>query len=107
MAGYTQCGSIRAVPGQGDALEGLLLEAAAALEAAEGCSLYLVHRDDEDPEAVWVVEVWSDARAHQASLELGPVQEVIARARPLIAGMGERFTLRPVGGLGPPEVVGA
>lgn len=104
MAGYTLCGNLRAAPGQGDALAGFLLEAADALEAAEGCLLYLVHRDDADPDAVWVIEVWTDAAAHEASLQLPAVQDVIARARPSIAGFGERFELRPVGGLGLPPV---
>lgn len=103
MAGYTLCGSFRAVPGEGDALAGLLLEAAEALSEAEGCVLYLVHRVDDDPDAVWVLEVWTDAAAHRASLGLATVQEIIGRARPLIAGMGERFELRPIGGLGLPD----
>lgn len=100
-AGYTLCGSFRAAPGRGDELAGYLLEGADAVAEA-GCLLYLVNRVDDDPEAVWVVEVWTDADAHAASLELPGVQDVIARARPIIAGMGERFELRPVGGLGLP-----
>jgi quinol monooxygenase YgiN len=102
MAGYTLCGSFRATPGDGDRLEALLLEAADLLGAAEGCLLYLVHRADDDADAVWVIEVWTGPDAHRASLDVPGVQEVIGRARPLIAGMGERFELRPVGGLGLP-----
>jgi quinol monooxygenase YgiN len=103
MDGYSLCGSLRATEGEGDALAALLLEAADALEAAEGCLLYIVNRVDDDPEAVWVIEVWTDEAAHQASLSLPSVQEIIGRARPLIAGSGERFELRPVGGLGLPS----
>jgi quinol monooxygenase YgiN len=102
VTGYTLCGSLKAAPGQGDELAGFLLEAAEALQAADGCLLYLVNRDDADPDAVWVIEVWTDEAAHRASLDLAPVQDVIARARPSIAGFGERFELRPVGGLGLP-----
>jgi quinol monooxygenase YgiN len=100
MSGTTLCGSILATPGDGDRLEELLLEAAAVVSEADGCLLYLVNRADDDPHAVWVVEVWTSEAAHVASLELAGVQDVIARARPLIAGMGERLTLRPVGGTG-------
>jgi hypothetical protein len=53
-----------------------------------------------EPEAVWVVEFWESAAAHQASLELDAVQRLIARARPVIASMGERFEFHPVGGKG-------
>jgi quinol monooxygenase YgiN len=102
VAGYALCGSIRATSGDGDRLEALLLEAASVLADADGCLLYLINRRDEDPDAVWVVEVWTTDEAHAASLELDGVREIIGRARPLIAGMGERFELRPVGGHGLP-----
>ncbi|MEX1162202.1 MAG: putative quinol monooxygenase [Nitriliruptor sp.] len=100
MAGYTLCGSIRATPGDGDRLEALLLEAADAVAPADGCRLYLVNRSQDDPDAVWIVEVWRDQDAHEASLHLAGVQDVIGRARPLIAGMGDRTELRLVGGIG-------
>jgi quinol monooxygenase YgiN len=94
------CGKIVATPGDGEVLAGHLLDAAAALEAVEPCRLYLVSRDLADPDAVWVVEMWEDADAHQASLELEAVQQLIARARPVIARMGERFELDPLGSKG-------
>lgn len=100
MVGYGLCGKLVATAGNGDALAGHLLDAAAALEGVDACHLYLVNRDPQEPEAVWVVEFWDSAEAHRASLELDAVQELIARARPIIATMGERFELDPVGGKG-------
>jgi quinol monooxygenase YgiN len=97
---HTLCGSIRAVEGAGDELARLLLEAADAVAGAPGCLLYLVNRVEDDPDAVWVLEVWSDADAHRASLDLADVRDVIERARPVIAGFGERFELATVGGHG-------
>ena len=97
---YGLFGKIVATPGQGDALAGFLLEAATGLEDVEGCHLYVVNRDLADHDAVWVMEVWDDAEAHQASLQLPAVQELIARARPVIASMGERYELDTVGGKG-------
>lgn len=104
---YGLCGKIVATPGQGDLLAGHLLEAATALEDVAGCHLYLVNRDPVEAEAVWVVEVWESAEAHRASLELGAMQELIARARPVIAAMGERFELAPIGGKGLAPPMGA
>lgn len=91
MSDYGLFGKLMAVVGEGDTLAGHLLEAAVALEELAACRLYVVSRDPVDPEAVWVMEVWESAEAHRASLELAAVQELIARARPLLAGMGERF----------------
>jgi quinol monooxygenase YgiN len=100
MSRFGLCGKIVATPGQGDTLAGLLLDAAAAMDGVAGCLLYMVSRDPADDDAVWVVEAWESAAAHQASLELGAVRELIAKARPIIAAMGERVELRPVGGKG-------
>ncbi len=100
MSNYGLIGKLSAIAGQGDTLAGHLLEAAAALEELATCLMYVVSRDPADPDAVWVMEVWESADAHRGSLELRAVQELIARARPLIAGMGERFELTPIGGKG-------
>jgi quinol monooxygenase YgiN len=52
------------------------------------------------PDAIWVTEVWRSESDHAASLANDAVKEIITRARPLIAGFGERFTLEPVVGKG-------
>ena len=100
MSDYGLFGKMMAIAGEGDTLAGHLLEAAVALEELAACRMYVVSRDPADPEAVWVMEVWESAEAHRASLELAAVQELTARARPIIAGMGERFELIPIGGKG-------
>lgn len=100
MAGYGRCGRIVATSGNGDALAGYLLDAASALQDVGGCHLYVVSRDPAEAEAIWVVEFWESAEAHRASLELNAVQELIARARPIIAAMGEPLELQALGGKG-------
>lgn len=49
-----------------------------------------------------VTEVWTSADAYQASLEDQRVRELITEARALVAGLGERFELSPLGGKGLP-----
>ena len=102
MRRFGLAGSFRSQPGQADALAGLLLEAARVLDANATCEMYVVSRSAEDPDAVWVTEVWASQEAHRASLQDDRIQEIIARARPLIAGLGERFELSPLGGKGLP-----
>lgn len=102
MPGYALCGSFTATPGNAGALTDHLLAAAAALEDVPGCLLYLVGPDPQDDDAVRVLELWDSAEAHRASLELDAVRTLITHARPLIAGMGERTELHPVGGKGLP-----
>jgi quinol monooxygenase YgiN len=94
-------GRLLAAPGRGDDLEAILLEAAEALNDDDDCLLYVVSRQPDEPEAVWVTEAWTSREAHQASLEEEATRALIQRAMPLIAGLPERgIELRPVGGKG-------
>ncbi len=90
-------GRMIAKPGQRDAVIAILLEGTADMP---GCRSYIVAEDPEDPDALWVTEAWEDRASHQASLALPAVQQAMAKGRPLIAGFGERFETRPVGGHG-------
>jgi quinol monooxygenase YgiN len=93
-------GYFKAQPGKGDELAGILLEAAEALRANDGCLLYVVSRAADDADAIWVSEAWTDREAHDASLDNPAAREQIARARPLIAGMDGRAEFEPLGGKG-------
>lgn len=97
---YGIFGKFQARPGERDTLIDLLLTAADELRTLDGCYHYVISRDLADPNGVWVNEVWRSQDDHQASLALETVQALIATARPLIAGMGERFEVEPVGGKG-------
>jgi quinol monooxygenase YgiN len=87
-------GSLLAQPGQRHALLEHMLEAARLMRDAPGCDLYLVATSEADDDAVWITEVWRTEADHDASLSLPAVRELISRARPLIAGMGESQRLR-------------
>ncbi|MFP7171190.1 putative quinol monooxygenase [Terribacillus sp. 7520-G] len=81
-------------------LSEILLEAAKAMGDVEGCEVYQVSLSNEEPQAVYVYEVWKDEAAHQASLALEVTQTLIHRAKPLITGMERLNTLQTLGGLG-------
>ncbi len=100
MSKYGLFGKFIAQPGQRDALATVLLEAAALLQDAPGCEQYIVSVSESELDAVWVSEVWSGREAHAASLTREDVRELIGRGRPLIAGVGERFEVTPLGGKG-------
>lgn len=97
QAMYGLIGKMKAVSGQRDALIALMLEDVGAMP---GCLSYIVARDPGDADGIWITEVWDSAASHQASLSLPAVRQVIARAKPLIAGFGEHFETEPVGGHG-------
>jgi quinol monooxygenase YgiN len=92
---YGLIGKIIATPGSRDELASIL----SGLGDMPGCHSYVVAYDD-DPNALWVTEVWESADAHEASLGLPEVQEAIGRGRSLIAGFEQRIETTPVGGIG-------
>lgn len=99
---YGTHGRIVATPGKGDELAAILQEAAAGLEADPECLLYIVGRAADDPDSIWVTEVWTDHRFHSASLHDPRARELIDRARPLIADFADRVQWTPEGGKGLP-----
>lgn len=94
---YGLIGKMIAAPGQRDALVEILLDGTAGMP---GCRSYIVAADPGDANAIWITEVWDDEASHKGSLSLPAVQAAISKARPIIAGFGERFVTTPVGGVG-------
>jgi quinol monooxygenase YgiN len=68
-----------------------------------GCLSYIVAKDSENQDAIWITEVWMDQASHQASLQLPSVQQAIAQAMPLIATFESGIVTQPVGGVGLPS----
>ena len=73
--------------GKQDELVGYLLRAAWLMQPNPSCLLYLVATTEQDNE-VAVTELWTDKTAHESSLRDAAVLELIAEARPVIAGKG-------------------
>lgn len=94
---YGLIGKMKAVPGQRDALIAAVLEGSAAMP---GCLSYIVARDVDDADAIWITEVWDSEASHDASLQLPAVQASIAKARDLVASMETGVVTTPVGGIG-------
>jgi quinol monooxygenase YgiN len=66
---YANVGTLGAVPGKRDELVTHLTSWKPGLAEA-GCLLYEVGVSDDEPDTVFVAELWSSAEAHRASLEL-------------------------------------
>jgi quinol monooxygenase YgiN len=89
---FANIGHLGVLPGRRDDLVALLTRPSDEL-AAVGCLLYEVGVSDDDPDTVFVAELWQSEAAHRASLDLPSVQAAIAEARPLLSGRmgGTRF----------------
>jgi quinol monooxygenase YgiN len=97
---YGLIGKMISKPGQRDSLLALISQGA---ENMPGCLSYIVARDTENQDAIWITEVWIDEESHQASLQLPSVQNAIAQAMPLIESLEPGIVTQPIGGVGLPE----
>jgi quinol monooxygenase YgiN len=89
--------------GSGDALAKVLLRVAASLEATPGCELYAINRAADDPDVVWVTEVWASQQSLDGSLAMLRTDEGgsrLAEVQALLAGAPERIDIEPLGGVG-------
>ncbi|WP_323015222.1 putative quinol monooxygenase [Devosia sp.] len=94
---YGLIGKMLAQPGKREELLAVMMEGQVPMP---GRRSYVIARDPASPDGLWITEVWDDRESHAASLHLPAVQATIAKARPLIAGFGERFETEPLGGIG-------
>ena len=91
---FANVGTLGVQPGKRDDLVAILTLRSPELEEI-GCLLYEVGINDDEPDTVFVAEIWSSAEAHQASLQLESVRGAIAEAMPLLSGQmgGHQFTI--------------
>ena len=64
---YGLIGRIRAIAGKRAELAAILVPGDGGMP---GCLSYIVAEAPDDPDALWVTEVWVDQAAHKASLQL-------------------------------------
>lgn len=100
MSTYALCGKFTTDAHDRDALVAILADAAALMDQAEGCQMYIVYTEPADDTAVWVTERWDSKTVHDQSLALPGVSDLIAQAMPLIKAAPEQHILHPVSGKG-------
>lgn len=103
MNAFGRYAKATAKPGQGDALASIMLEVAEGLRETPGCELYVINRSVDDPDVIWVTELWHSQAQLDAALESegarARIPEVLAL---LVEGGFERIDLKPIGGPGFP-----
>jgi quinol monooxygenase YgiN len=77
-------GKATAKQGKGGELADVLLAAAAELEDDPGCELYLINRQSDQPDLIWVTELWRSQADLDASLERIRSSSGVARAMALV-----------------------
>ena len=99
MGRVARYGKATAKPGKGGELGEILLAAAAEMEGDPGCELYLINRQADAADVIWVTELWRDQAALDASLERIRGSEGVAAAMALVEDW-EMIELEQLGGKG-------
>ena len=100
MSKFGLFGKFTVLEGQRERMVHILLEAADSMNDLADCEHYQISISEDEPNSVYIYEVWKNQEAHQASLLLKSTQTLIQQAKPLITGMERISTLRTIGGKG-------
>lgn len=100
MSKVTMVVKMPAAPGKGAELAEALQTALDAVESEEGTRYYILHAEAENPDTLWMYELYDSEDALHAHMTAPWFQEMAAKIGPLFGGAPEFHALRPIGGKG-------
>lgn len=83
---YLLHGKLKAKAGQQEKLSKILLEASKLVSTVKGCKVYVIGKDENEPNSVYVTEIWDSKDDHDNSLNVEGVRELIMKAMPILDG---------------------
>jgi quinol monooxygenase YgiN len=86
-------------PGERDAVVENLLESGKAFDGNDACLLYLVTESVDEPDTIWVVDLWTSEEAHTDALQDPRLRPFIEATMPLLQAPPEQIELRHRGGI--------
>ncbi|WP_067667763.1 putative quinol monooxygenase [Nocardia miyunensis] len=82
---FSVYGRMTALPGRREEVIALIKESARVGGSDSGLLTYSINTALDDPDAIWVTELWTDKEAHDATTRSEPVQVVTQRFVDLLA----------------------
>ena len=89
---------LTAKPGKRSDVVRLLLESGRSFDDNDACLLYLVTESEDDPDVIWVVDLWTNEEEHEAALQAPEMRPFVAEALPLLVGPPEQTRIDVRGG---------
>jgi quinol monooxygenase YgiN len=93
---FANVGTLGTAPGRRDELVATLTQRNDLLRQL-GCTAYEVGTNDDEPDTVFVMELWNSRQDHRRSLEHPAVQASVTSARALLSGEFGGFCFDVVG----------
>jgi quinol monooxygenase YgiN len=88
---FSVYGRMTALPGRRDELIALLLDGFRAGGDDCGLLVYSINTAFDDPDTLWLTQLWTDKEAHDATTRSEPVAAVTCQVPPLLAQQPEGF----------------
>lgn len=86
--------------GKRDEVVAILLESGKQFNNHPSCILYLVYKDKNDPDVIWVEDVWTSHDDHSAAMNAPEMRSYITKCMPLLDGMPQQIDVEFSGGKG-------
>jgi len=99
---YALLNRLTAKPGQRARVVEILLESGRLFDDNPGCHLYLVSESAQEPEVVWVVDLWTSEAEHAAALQAPELRPFMEAVLPLLECPPVQVEVHPAGGKGLP-----
>jgi quinol monooxygenase YgiN len=99
---YALLNKLTARPGKRGEVVDILIESGNLFPDNPACVLYLVTEAADDPNLIWVIDLWTNKEAHAEALKAPELRPYVEKAIPLLEGMPEQIEVRAVGGKGLP-----
>jgi quinol monooxygenase YgiN len=92
---------LAAKPGERDVVVRNLLDSGRLFDDNPACLLYLVVEAVDDPDGIWVVDLWSSEEEHSTALQAPELRRYVSETVPLLRGAPEQIQVRVAGGKSP------
>ena len=97
---YALINKLTAKPGKRDEVIELILESSKPFKDNPSCLFSLVYKDTEDPNIIWVEDVWTNKDDHTKALAQPELRPYIEKTIPLLEGKPEQHEIELAGGKG-------
>jgi quinol monooxygenase YgiN len=87
-------------PGARDRVVELMIESGKLFDDNAACLLYYVWESADDPNLIWVTDLWTSEEEHTAAMAQPEMRPYVDEAMPLLEGMPEQLPVQAVGGKG-------
>jgi quinol monooxygenase YgiN len=100
---YALLNKLTAKPDQRQQVVDILLESGKLFPDNPACHLYMVSEATEDPNVIWVIDLWTSKESHEEALKAPELRPYVEKAMPLLEGLPQQIEIWPVGGVGLPS----